>query len=127
MCCVKTLNEETEWSQSKNVNSCLNSEFQSAYRPGHSCETALLKIMNDLLWPMERQSVSLLILLDLSAAFDTVDHQVLLNVLERKFGIQDVALKWFKSYLQNRGVKEFVLMMHIQQGGTWIFWYHKDP
>ena len=59
--------------------------------------------MNDLLWAMERQSVSVLILLDLSAAFDTVDHQVLLNILERKFGIKDVALKWFKSYLQNSG------------------------
>ena len=76
-----------------NVNSCLNSEFQRAYRPGHSCETALLQIMNDLLWAMERQSVSVLILLDLSAAFDTVDNQVLLNILERKFGIKDVALK----------------------------------
>ena len=88
-----------------NVNLCLNSAFQSAYRPGHNCETALLKIMNDLLWSMERQSVSVLILLDLSAAFDTVDHQVLLNVLERKFGIKDVAIKWFKSYLQNRGFR----------------------
>ena len=54
---------------------------------------------------MERQSVSALILLELSFAFDTFDHWVLLNVLERKFGINDVALKWFKSYLQNRGFR----------------------
>ena len=54
---------------------------------------------------MERQSVSALILLDLSAAFNTVDHKVLLNFLERKFGIKDVAFKWFKPYLQNRGFR----------------------
>ena len=64
---------------------------------------------------MERQSVSVLILLDCSTAFDTVDHQVLLNVLERKFGIKDVALKWFKSYT---AVLEFVSTMYIPQGGT---------
>lgn len=55
--------------------------LQSAYRLGHSTETALLKIQNDILAAMDNQRVTLLVLLDLSAAFDTIDHQVLLNRL----------------------------------------------
>ena len=51
--------------------------LQSAYRLGHSTETALLKIQNDILAAMDNQRVTLLVLLDLSAAFDTIDHQVL--------------------------------------------------
>ena len=52
----------------------LNLEFQSAYKEGHSCETTLLKIQNDLLWAMEWQQVSSLVPLDLCTAFETVDH-----------------------------------------------------
>ena len=80
----------------------LNSNFQSTYKWDHSCETVLLKILNDLLWSMERQSVIALLLLDLSVAFDTVSHTVLLKVLEYKFGIKGVALKWFDEYLRPR-------------------------
>ena len=54
-----------------------NSEYQSAYKEGHSCKTALIKILNDLLWAMENK-ISALVLLDLSSAFDTVDHDILL-------------------------------------------------
>ena len=77
-------------------------ELQSAYRPGHSTETALLKVKNDLLLNMDGQRVTLLVLLDLSAAFDTVDHDVLHNRLSTDFGIKGTALKWFESYLSNR-------------------------
>ena len=56
--------------------------LQSAYRAGHSIETALLKVQNDILLAMDRQHVTLLVLLDLSAAFNTVDHRVLLRRLE---------------------------------------------
>ena len=51
---------------------------------------------------MERQSVTALVLLDLSAAFDTVSHTVLLKVLEYKFGVKGVVLKWFDEYLRPR-------------------------
>ena len=56
-------------------------ECQSAYRKNHSTETALLKIQNDILLSMDRQEVTLLVLIDLSAAFDTIDHAILLETL----------------------------------------------
>ena len=77
-------------------------EFQSAYRKYHSTETALLRMRNDILVSMNKQQVTLLVFLDLSAAFDTVDHDILLRRLEYKFGIKDQAVTWFKSYLSNR-------------------------
>ena len=76
--------------------------FQSAYRKFHSTETALLRVQNDILMNMNRQHVTLLVLLDLSAAFDTVDHKILLHRLHSSLGITGTALKWFESYLSNR-------------------------
>ena len=80
----------------------LFSSFQSAYRPGHSTETALLKVVNDLLSALDEGEFSILVLLDLSAAFDTIDHDILLHRLHHVFGIQGTALSWFRSYLTNR-------------------------
>eukprot|EP00745_Piridium_sociabile_P044747 TRINITY_DN9505_c0_g1_i24.p2 TRINITY_DN9505_c0_g1~~TRINITY_DN9505_c0_g1_i24.p2 ORF type:complete len:122 (-),score=5.84 TRINITY_DN9505_c0_g1_i24:1342-1707(-) len=75
---------------------------QSAYRANHSTETALLRILNDLLTALDQNKVSALLLLDLSAAFDTIDHHLLLSCLESSFGIKNSALSWFKSYLSDR-------------------------
>ena len=79
--------------------------YQSAYRSGYSTETALVKITNDILWSFEKQHASTLIVMDLSATFNTVDHQILLDVLENRFGITGTALSWFRTYLQPRFCK----------------------
>ena len=76
--------------------------LQSAYRKGHSTETALLKVQNDILMNMNCKHVTLLVPLDLSAAFDTVDHDILLARLKSSIGINGTALNWFKSYVNNR-------------------------
>jgi hypothetical protein len=78
------------------------SPFQSAYRKLHSTETALLRIYNDLLLSIDKQQVSALVLLDLSAAFDTIDHQILLTRLNFTFGLSDSALSVLSSYLTDR-------------------------
>ena len=76
--------------------------FQSAYRAGHSTETALLRVQNDLLCNLDRGELAVLVLLDLSAAFDTVDHTILLNRLKNRIGLEGVTLAWFQSYLAQR-------------------------
>ena len=80
----------------------LHMPLQSAYKQNHSTESALLKIKNDILLNMEAQNVTLLVLLDLSAAFDTVRHEILLNRLNSRFGVDGKALECFASYLANR-------------------------
>ena len=81
-------------------NLCEN--LQSAYRCHHSTETALIKIMSDLLLKADNQKVILMGFLDLSAVFDTVDHCILLYRLEKMFRIEDKALDWFRTYLTGR-------------------------
>lgn len=80
----------------------LYEKFQSGFCPSHSTETALIRVTNDLLMTSDSSSTSLLIFLDLSAAFDTVDHHILLHRLKRNVGITGTALHWFKSYLTGR-------------------------
>ena len=99
--------------------------LQSAYRPNHSTETALLKVTNDILLNMNDQRVTLLLLLDLSAAFDTVDHDTLLHRLQFTFGVTGKVLSWFSSYLSGRSQQiaindtlsaEFELHCGVPQG-----------
>ena len=80
----------------------LDEPLQSAYKRFHSCETALVRVHNDLLRAVDNRCCVVLLLLDLSAAFDTVDYNLLLSRLESKFAIRGKALQWFKSYLSQR-------------------------
>ena len=75
---------------------------QSAYRKDHSTKTAVLSVLNSLLVKADERLVSLIALLDLSAAFDRLDHFILLKRLEVPFGVQEAALEWFASYLGDR-------------------------
>ena len=91
----------------KQLNTHINSsstsnQYQSAYRKFHWTETALLKIRNDILASMDAGKVTALSLLEFSAAFDTIDHTILLRRLDDWFGVTGKALAWFKSYLAGR-------------------------
>ena len=86
--------------------------LQSAYKRNYSTETALLKVKADILQAMDNQRVVCLILLDLSAAFDTVNHQLLLNRLKYRFGFGGVTLDWIRSYLMDR--KQRVVIGDVQ-------------
>lgn len=77
-------------------------ELQSSYRQHHSTETALLEVMNDILLNMNSQQVTLMMLLNFSAAFDTVNHDILLERLDKVIGMRSVTLDWFRSYLSDR-------------------------
>ena len=80
----------------------LQSPMQSAYKRHHSAETALLLVHNDIVKSLDDDKFTVLLQLDLSAAFDTVDHDILLQRLQNPFGICDKTLQWFASYLSKR-------------------------
>ena len=85
------------------VTNNLYERVQSAYRSGHSTETALVKGQNDILLAIDvEQQHVFLILLGLSAAFDTITHQTLLSRIKTKFGVVDEAYQWLTSYLEDR-------------------------
>ena len=117
----------------------LDNPFQSAYKAFHSTETALLSVQNDIFAAMENGNVSALTLLDLSAAFDTIDHDILLRRLTDWFGIGDVALKWVTSYLDQRSQSiningtlsiPFTLLFGVPQGsvlGPLLFIMYTTP
>ena len=93
-----------QFTQHCNNNSLLP-DYQSAYRKYYSCETSLVKLVNDILCTMEKQLVTVVVILDLSAAFDTVDHDLLLEVLEKQYGIVGTDRQWYTSYLKPRSFK----------------------
>uniref|UniRef100_A0A8C5I3C7 Reverse transcriptase domain-containing protein n=1 Tax=Gouania willdenowi TaxID=441366 RepID=A0A8C5I3C7_GOUWI len=76
--------------------------YQSGYKALHSTESALLKVFNDLFLMTDSGGSAILVLLDLTAAFDTVDHTILLDRLRDRVGVRGTALEWFRSYLSER-------------------------
>ena len=86
--------------------------YQSAYHKNFSCETALVKLMEDILWSIKQQKITAVVAIDLSATFDTVDHDILLDVLQSGFGVKVIALHRFDSYLRPRSLKVNVDMVY---------------
>ncbi len=80
----------------------LNEPLQSAYKQHHSTETALVKVTNDILLALDDRQCVYLVLLDLSAAFDTIDHQVFLRQMDSEYGMSGGIVQWMKSYLEGR-------------------------
>ena len=95
----------------------------------HSTETALLRVKNDIAMSIDNKNAVFLVMLDLSAAFDTVDHTIFVNRLCHTFHIKGCAQKWFASYLQNRKnrvcisgefSKEYILNFGLPQGSILV-------
>ena len=84
------------------VNNELHEVFQLAYKSFHSTETSLLRVQNDILQSLDKKESVIFVLLDLSAAFDTICHYILLSRLTERFGIGGNVHLWFKSYLSSR-------------------------
>ena len=80
----------------------LHEPLQSAYKIFHSTETALITITNDTMLLLDKGEDVFLVLLDLSAAFNTVNHTLWLAGLQKSFGIRGTVLQWFNSYLSDR-------------------------
>jgi len=80
----------------------LSEKYQSAYKQLHSTETALVCVANDILCCVNKKKAVLLVLLALSAAFDTVEHDVLLDRMFKRLEIQDTSFSWFRSYFSDR-------------------------
>ena len=76
--------------------------LQSAYRTGHSTETALVSVLDNLFTTIDNKKITVLIGLDISAAFDTISHEILLQRMQRRFGVSGTALDWIESYLSER-------------------------
>ena len=82
--------------------------YQSAYWKNHGVETAMLKMYSDLLSAIDNSQVTIVVMIDLSAAFDTVDIPTVIDILHDEFGIKDTPLKWVESYLTQRSVKVII-------------------
>ena len=80
----------------------LHEELQSAYKPVHSTETALMRVQHDIANAMDTNQAALLVLLDMSAAFDTIDADILIDTLHTHLGVNGTPLKWCRSFLSDR-------------------------
>ena len=118
-----------EKAANKQIINHLNSEnlfpnHQSAYRKRHSCETTMFKVVDDIQMAICEKKMTLLVLLDLSAAFDTIDQDILCK-LRKDFKISGNVLKWLQSYLEGRTFsvrircingKKYLLIYGVPQG-----------
>ena len=80
----------------------LHEEYQSAYKMLHSTETGLLRVQHDIASELNKNHAMLFVMLDLSSAFDTIDHEQLLTLLHDEYGVREMALSWFRANLEDR-------------------------
>ena len=99
--------------------------WKSAYKKGHSSETALTRINNDLLRAIDDNACVILVLLDLSAAFDTVDHQILLTRLKCRYGVKGNALAW-PGHISQIGSSTSGWRMIVLLNTSWPVMSHRD-
>ena len=92
--------------------------MQSAYRKHHSTKTALLRVMNNVLRTVDCRRDVVLVMLDLSAAFDSLEHTILLGRLSSYFGFSHTALRWFSSYVTGRIQSITRDLKHRRRNGT---------
>ena len=135
-CCEKVVASQLNAYLSENN---LTETFQSAYKERHGTESALLRVQNDCLRAIDDNKCVVLLLLDLSSAFDTVVHEILLSRLSERFGISGKALLWFRSYLskrkqvvcvENQRSNSFDLQCGVPQGsvlGPILFTLYTSP
>ena len=124
---LKLLSKVTEKAVGCQVTDHLNSNglvvmemFQSTYKVAHSTETALLKVQSDILNAIDKQERVVLLLLDLLAAFDTVNHVILLSRLNTHNGIKGNVLHWFASYLKEH--RQFIQVQNARSSSVELQW-----
>ena len=103
------------------INNSMFDPLQSAYRDKHPTETSFIKVQNDILSALDAGSSAILLMLDLSAAFDTIDHDILLSRLCNVYGITGNALDSFRSYFTGR-IQRVVIEDSVsvdQDSGLW--------
>jgi len=109
-------------------NNGLLPQLQLAYLPGHSTETAVLKVLSDVLLAVDDGNMAVLALLDLSSAFNSVDHDTLLRRLQTSYVLEGAVIGWFTSYLHGRMQKDHfsssnsepsVFLFCVPQGSSW--------
>ena len=123
LCFTAKIHEKLVLSQ---VSSFLNSHniynsCQSAYRPGDSIESALLKFVDDLFLSLSKVNISVLALLEFSSAFYTIDHSILVHRLHTDFGFTDAVLQWFSSYLTGHTKHVYLIIVLLLLLYTQVF------
>ena len=97
----------------------LYSSAQSAYRAFHSTETALVRVQNDIVCALDKKQETILVLLDFSSAFETIDRHCLVQRLSSRFGISGTALQWFISYLTGRSQSVSINSVSSEKHNMW--------
>ena len=83
-------------------NNSLLSKFQSGFRPKHSTLSALIQMCDNLLKNMDSGQINCIVFLDVRKAFDSINHEILIDKMRNFFGVTGNQLRWFESYLNNR-------------------------